>query len=122
MFDWLIDWTWVWHGINIAHHSNAEGKVMVIVYSFDCLIDSLYFKIQPRGKYSENMTQGWAAANTSPKPSHSLHLRIISTLQPFTMPSAPLWLCCHAHYSPSFIHLFTLCIITSYNYVSFYFT
>ena len=33
--DWLIDWAWVWHGINIVHHSNAEGKVMVIVYGFD---------------------------------------------------------------------------------------
>ena len=35
MFDWLIDWAWVWHDFNTAHHSNAEGKVMVIVYGFD---------------------------------------------------------------------------------------
>ena len=33
--DWLIDWAWVWHGIDIVHHSNAEGKVMVIVYDGD---------------------------------------------------------------------------------------
>ena len=42
--DWLIV-----HGFGMVHHSNAEGKVMVVVYCVDCLIDSLYFKIQPRG-------------------------------------------------------------------------
>lgn len=31
----MIGWAWVWHGIDIAHHSNAEGKVMVIVYGVD---------------------------------------------------------------------------------------